>query len=141
MCIFTEKRNYFSRFILLQINVLKTFEWNWNLQLICLWQSYRWIFSYKKLFKIEKVWGIFCIFYHSAFVQRSDKQKRVRTNFIVLTRGLILQVNHVNSYFIAQNAGTSIIMHNQGSGKFECWLAKKSSQYEKKGLKLVRLRW
>ena len=32
------------------------------------------------------------------------------------------------SIFIAQNAGTSLIIHNQRSGKLECGLAKKSSQ-------------
>ena len=32
------------------------------------------------------------------------------------------------SIFIAQNAGTSLIIHNRRSGKLECGLAKKSSQ-------------
>jgi len=36
------------------------------------------------------------------------------------------------SIFIAQNAGTSLTIHNQQNGKFECGLAKKSSQIREK---------
>ena len=48
-----------------------------------------------KFFNIEKVWGIF--FYHSAVYKDLISKKTVPTNFIVLTRGLTLQVN---SYFL-----------------------------------------